>query len=189
MFPVPDYVFFTKGVGSNRHKLQAFELALRNADIEQQNLVMVSSILPPHCKIISQKEGVKLLRPGAINFCVMARAEDNEAGRLITASIGLARPADKEHYGYLSEHHSFGMNGKQSGEYAEDLAATMLATTLGIPFNSGDAWDERKQVYQTSKLIIDSRSITAAAKGASNGDWTCALAAAVFVFKDDVKKI
>ncbi|MBU1089291.1 arginine decarboxylase, pyruvoyl-dependent [Patescibacteria group bacterium] len=184
MFPVPDNVFFTKGVGVHTEKLQSFELALRHADIEQQNLVMVSSIFPPHCKIITRKEGLNRLRAGAINFCVMARAETSEPGRVISASVGLARPVDKNRYGYLSEHHGYGMNSRNSSEYAEDLAATMLATTLGIPFNSDDAWNERKQVYQTSKLIIDSRSVTASIKGDPKGRWTCAIAAAVFLFKD-----
>lgn len=184
MFPVPDYVFFTKGVGVHKDKLQSFELALREADIEQQNLVMVSSILPPHCKIISRAEGVKKLRAGSINFCVMARNDDQEPGRLINASVGLAQPADENRYGYLSEHHGFGMTAQQSGEYAEDLAATMLATTLGIPFDLNAAWNERKQLYQTSKLMIQSRSISAAAKGDASGRWTCVLSAAVFIFKD-----
>ena len=184
MFPVPDYVFFTRGVGVSKHKLQSFELALRDADIEQQNLVSVSSIFPPYCRIISRKEGVKHLKAGAINFCVMARAETSEPGRMIAASVGLARPADKERYGYLSEHHGYGISAKDSGDYAEDLAATMLATTLGISFNSDDAWNERKQVYQTSKLIIDSRSITAATKGDPKGRWTSCVAAAVFLFKN-----
>ncbi|MFH0776177.1 MAG: arginine decarboxylase, pyruvoyl-dependent [Patescibacteria group bacterium] len=184
MFPVPDYVFFTKGIGVHRDKLQSFELALREADIEQQNLVTVSSILPPHCKIITRKEGVKLLNAGSINFCVMARSEAREPGRLINASVGLAQPADSNRYGYLSEHHGYGMTANQSGEYAEDLAATMLATTLGIPFDLNAAWDERKQVYQTSKLIIESRSISAATKSDLAGRWTCVLSAAVFIFKD-----
>jgi len=37
------------------------------------------------------------------------------------------------------EHHSFGETAKKAGEYAEDLAATMLATTLGIEFDSETA--------------------------------------------------
>lgn len=187
MFPIPDYVFFTHGSGVHRHKLQAFELALRDADIEQQNLVTVSSILPPRCQIITRAKGVKKLKPGAINFCVMARAETAEPGRRLNASIGLAQPTDSKRYGYLSEHHGHGMTARESGNYAEDLAATMLATTLGIPFNLDAAWNERKQVYQTSRLIIDSRSITAAGHGDAKGNWTCVVAAAMFIFRDQSK--
>jgi arginine decarboxylase len=74
------------------------------------------------------------------------------------------------------------MTSEESGEYAEDLAATMLASTLGIEFDPNAAWNERKDVYQTSNLIIGSTSMTAAAEGDPKGLWTCAVAAAVFRF-------
>ena len=182
MFPTPTRVFLTKGVGVNRHALAAFELALREADIEQQNLVYVSSILPPHCQVIARETGVDLLKPGDITFCVMARAETDEFGRHVHASIGLARPADPDMYGYISELHGYGKTAEASGEEAEDLAATMLASTLGLDFDPDAAWNERRQIYEHSNLIIDSTSVTAVAEGGSNNHWTCAVAAAVFVF-------
>ena len=182
MFPIPKCVFLTRGVGVHRHALTAFEYALRDADIEQQNLVTVSSILPPGCELVSRAAGVATLSPGELTFCVLARSETNEAGRRIAAGIGLARPKDPSHYGYISEHHAFGMREPEMSDYVEDLAATMLASTLGIEFNPDAAWDERKRVYALSDLIVDSLSITAAAEGASNRDWTCAVAAAVFRF-------
>jgi arginine decarboxylase len=183
MFPIPTKVFLTNGVGTHRERLTAFEFALRDADIEQQNLVSVSSILPPGCLLIPRCQGVETLRPGEITFCVMARSETNEPGRRIHASIGLARPADPKMYGYISEHHGFGMTAHESGEYAEDLAATMLASTLGIDFDIDAAWNERRKVYETSHLIIDSTSITAGAEGDMAGKWTCAVAVAVFRFE------
>lgn len=182
---VPQSVFLTRGVGTHRHQLTAFEYALREADIEQQNIVSVSSILPPGCKIIAREAGVATLEPGEITFCILARAETNEPGRRINASIGLARPSDPKLYGYISEHHGFGMTETESGEYAEDLAATMLASTLGIEFDPDAAWDERRKVYETSDLIVDTLSITAAATGAVDGHWTCAVAAAVLRFSDN----
>lgn len=182
MFPIPGRVFLTRGIGVHRHPLAAFELALREADIEQQNLVSVSSILPPGCQLISREEGAATLRPGEVTFCVMARAETNEPGRRVHASIGLARPTDPGMYGYISELHGFGMVEADSGEQAEDLAATMLASTLGIEFDPDAAWDERRSVYATSNLIIDSLSLSAAAQGDAEGRWTCAVAAAVFRF-------
>jgi len=75
-----------------------------------------------------------------------------------------------------------GMSEAAMRDYVEDLAATMLASTLGIEFNPDAAWDERKRVYELSDLIVDSLSITASAEGAANGDWTCAVSAAVFRF-------
>src|SRR5262245_9466062 len=182
MFPVPSSFFLTSGVGVHRERLTAFEFALRDADIEQQNLVSVSSILPPGCQQVERESGIATLRPGEITFCVMARTETDEPGRRIHSSIGLARPTDPAMYGYISEHHGFGMTGQQSGEYAEDLAATMLASTLGIEFDPDAAWNDRRNVYQTSNLMIGSSSITAAAEGDERGRWTCAVAVAVFRF-------
>src|SRR3990167_5319314 len=129
---VPKKIFFTKGVGRHKERLSSFEAALRDAGIEKFNLVYVSSILPPHCKIISKEDGLKLMSPGEIIFCVMARQDTNEHNRLVASSIGVAIPADENQYGYLSEHHPHGETEEKAGEYAEDLAARMLATTLGI---------------------------------------------------------
>jgi len=182
MFPSPTRVFLTKGVGVHRYALTAFEFALRDADIEQQNLTYVSSILPPRCQLIAREEGVDLLKPGDITFCVMARSETNEYGRHIYASVGLATPADPGMYGYISELHGYGMTSDASGEQAEDLAASMLASTLGLELDPEAAWNERKQLYEHSNLIIDSTSITAAAECGSGNCWTCAIAAAVFLF-------
>ncbi len=175
--------FLTRGVGVHREQLTAFELALRDADIEQQNLVSISSILPPSCRELQREAGVQTLRPGEITFVVLARAESNEPGRHVHASVGLARPADPAMYGYISEHHGFGKTEVQSGDYAEDLAASMLASTLGIDINPDAAWNERKKVYETSQLIIGSTSITAFAEADAAGRWTCAVAAAVFRFE------
>src|SRR4029077_19286007 len=182
MFPLPKRVFLTRGVGVHRQQLAAFEYALRDADIEQQNLVSVSSILPPQCELIPRQVGVAALSPGEITFCVMARSETNEFGRLVASGIGLARPKHSSHYGYISEHHAFGMWETEAGEYVEDLAASMLASTLGIEFNPDAAWDERKRVYEMSDLIVDSLSFIPWRDGAANGDWACAVSAAVFRF-------
>ncbi len=178
---IPDSVFLTKGVGRSREKLSSFEEALRDAGIAMYNLVSVSSIFPPRCRLISNKEGQKHLRPGQIVYCVMARSESNEPNRLIAASIGLAIPRNKEHYGYLSEHHCSGMTEKTAGDYAEDLAAQMLATTLGVPFDADKDYDQRKEQYRLGGEIVTTREITQTAKGDKNGLWTTVLAAAVLV--------
>lgn len=181
---IPKEIFFTKGVGVHKEKLQSFEMALRQAGIAHANLVYVSSILPPACKIVSQNAGVKKIEPGQITYCVMARNETNEPNRQLAAAVGLAYPVDRSTYGYLSEHHSFGETKVVAGDYAEDLAATMLATTLGIPFDPDKCWQEREQVYKMSGKVIESRSVTQTAKGDKNGRWTTVIAAAVFLGGD-----
>lgn len=178
---VPKKMFFTKGVGSHKEELHSFELALRDAGIEKCNLVQVSSIFPPGCKMVSRNQGMKELKPGAITYCVMSRCCSNEPRRLIAASIGCAIPADKSMYGYISEHHSFGQTGKQAGEYAEDLAAAMLASTLGIDVDIDAAWNEKEEIFKISGKIVKTTEITQSTIVKNKG-YTSVLAAAVFLF-------
>src|SRR3989338_5458105 len=182
----PAKVFFTKGVGRHKEQLGSFEMALRDAGIEKFNLVTVSSILPPNCKIVPKNQGLQELTPGEVVFCVMYELRSNEPNRLMSASIGLAQPADPNQYGYLSEHKSFGETEERAGEYTEDLAASMLATTLGVEFDADTACDEREQIYKTSGKIIRTTNITQSAIGDKNGLWTTVLAAAVFIPPTDL---
>ncbi len=178
---VPDKIFFTKGVGRHKEKLVSFEMALRDAGIQAANYVNVSSIFPPNCKLLSKDQGLKLMKPGEITFVVMARNDTNEPHRLVSASVGLALPADTNSYGYLSEHHSYGQTDEESGDYAEDIAAQMLATTLGVPFDENSSWDERQEAWKLSDKIIKTSHITQSAIG-QREVWTTVLGAAVFVF-------
>lgn len=189
MIDVPAKIFFVKGVGIHKDKLASFELALRDAGIQKCNLVCVSSIFPPKCKLISREEGTSLLKPGQITYCVMARNDSNEPNRLISAAIGLAVPKSEDNYGYLSEHHAYGETDERAGEYAEDLAATMLATTLGIEFDPNQAWEEREQIYKASGHIFKTSHICQSAECNKYGLWTSVLAAAIFVLEDDQQSL
>ena len=181
MGPLPKGVFLTKGVGRHREKLTSFELALRSAGIAEFNLVRVKSIFPPNCKLLSQQEGMKRLSSGQVVFAVMSDNATNEPHRLIAASVGLALPANAGMYGYLSEHHSFGETDQKAGDYAEDLAATMLATILGVDFDPNVGYDERKDIWRLSDKIVTTRNVTQSAIGDRDGLWTSVVAAAVFV--------
>jgi arginine decarboxylase len=178
---IPTKIFFTKGVGVHKNKLSSFELALRDAGIEKCNLVRVSSIFPPGCQMISKEKGVQLLKAGEITFCVIAESQTNEPNRLISAAIGLALPKEKTVHGYLSEHHGFGETAKKTGEYAEDLAASMLGSTLGINLDPEKAWDERKQIYKSSGYLFKTSHICQSAEGHKDGLWTTVVCAAVFI--------
>ena len=127
---IPEKIFLTKGVGTHKERLASFELALREAGIASCNLVYVSSIVPPNCTLLSKNEGAELLKPGQILFCVMSRIDTNEPNRLMAAAIGMALPYEKTVYGYLSEHKSYGQTQEKAGDYAEDLAASMLRRRL-----------------------------------------------------------
>jgi len=181
---LPNKIFFTKGVGRHKEKLASFEMALRDAGIQAVNYVAVSSIFPPGCKLINREHGLKLIKPGEITFIVMARNETNEPHRLISASVGMAIPADANTYGYLSEHHAYGQTDEECGEYAEDIAAQMLATTLGIAFDENASWDERQEVWKLSNDIVRTTHMTQSAIG-QRGAWTTVLAAAVLLIDQE----
>lgn len=178
---VPNEMFFTKGVGKHREKLTSFELALRSAGIAACNIVRVSSIFPPGCRILSRTEGMRRIKPGQVTFVVMSEAATREPHRLIAATVGVAIPRDAKLYGYLSEHHSFGESEDIAGDYAEELAAEMLATTLGLDFDPDRSWDEKKEVYRLSNQIVRTQNVTQTAVGDKKGLWTTVVAAAVLV--------
>jgi arginine decarboxylase len=177
---IPKYFFLTKGVGKHKERLQSLELALRDAGIHHVNIVNVSSIIPPGCELIAREKGLKMIRPGEITFVVWDKYSTDEPHRLIAASIGVAIPSAEDNYGYLSKHHSFGETDMMAGDYAEDLAATMLATNIGFKFDPDIPWDERKQLFKT-RGMIRTTNMTQSAIGDKNGLWTTVIAAAVFV--------
>jgi len=178
---VPQKLFLTKGVGRHREKLSSFEMALRDAGIAQFNLVRVSSIYPPGCKLVKPEEGLKELNAGQVVHVVISEAATNEPSRLMAASVGIAVPKDKDQFGYLSEHHSFGQTSRKAGDYAEDLAAEMLATVMGVKFDTNKSWDENREIWRISGKFVRTQNNTQTALGHKDGLWTTVVAAAVLV--------
>jgi arginine decarboxylase len=177
---LPKKAFITKGVGKHREKLTSFEMALRNAKIAEFNLVRVSSIFPPHCTLIPRSKGLKNLFAGQIVHVVISENATNEPNRLIAAATGIALPKDTTRHGYISEHHSYGQNDTIAGEYAEDLAAYMLATTLGAAFDPDKSYDEQKDTWEISGHIVKTTNTTQTAVGDKSGLWTTVISAVVF---------
>ena len=178
---VPKRIFLTRGKGQHKEKLASLEQALREAGIAPFNLVKITSIFPPGCQLISKQEGIQHLHPGQIVYLVLSENSTDESQRLISASVGVAIPNDPSHYGYLSEHHAFGQSERDAGQYAEDLAADMLATTLGKNFDLGQIWNEERSLYKLDNgMEVRTQNITQVARG-EKGFWTTALAAAVVV--------
>ena len=139
-------LFLTKGKGVHEDRLTSFEYALRDAGIAGTNLVLISSIFPPQAKLISRKEGLKKIKAGQILFTIYSKNQTKEPHRVCSASVGIAQPKDTERYGYLSEYESFGQNEIQAGDYAEDIAAQMLASSLGIRFFALQDWKEDEDI-------------------------------------------
>jgi len=181
MVILPRRAFLTKGVGVAKEKLNSKELALRDAKIACYNLVSVSSIFPPNCKIVPPEQGVQDLNPGQIVYAVISECSTDEPNRLIAASVGVSIPKNPEHYGYLSEHHSYGETQEKAGDYAEDLAAVMLATILGVKFDPDSSYDTKKEIWKISGEIVATRNITQSARGDKTGLWTSVVTACVFV--------
>lgn len=178
---VPRKFFLTRGVGIHREKLASFEMALRDSGIAHFNLVRVSSIYPPGCQRVKPEEGLAEMRPGQVVHVVMSEAATNEPSRLMAASVGLAIPKDVQQFGYLSEHHSFGETKQKAGDYAENLAAEMLATVLGAKFDPDKSWDENREIWRISGKFVSTTNITQTALGAKDGRWTTVIAAAVLI--------
>jgi arginine decarboxylase len=173
-------MILTKGVGQSKEQLVSFELALRNAKIAPYNIVKVSSIFPPNCQIISLDKGLKELTPGQIIHAVLSSASTDEGHRLVGASVGLAIPRDRNKFGYLSEHHSYGDDTKTTGDYAEDIAAQMLATILGLEFDPNESYNKRLDEWKLSDQIVQTKNITQTSIG-KKGLWTTVIAAAILL--------
>ena len=174
-------LFLTKGKGVHEDRLTSFEYALRDAGIAGTNIVLISSIFQPQANLISRKEGLKKIKPGQILFTIYSKNQTNEPHRVCSASVGIAQPKDQTRYGYLSEYESFGQNETQAGDYAEDIAAQMLASSLGISFDADKAWNEKRQQWSISGEIYNTHNITQSTKGDKDGKWTTVFAAAVLL--------
>lgn len=177
---VPSQVFLVRGRGQHREKLVSFEKALREAGIAPYNLVRVSSIFPPHCRLVGKAAGLKSLHYGQILFVVLSENATEEPGSLISASIGMAVPDDPSHYGYLAEHSDVGKSASEISRHTEYLAAEMLATKLGEKLKQPKPGEFAKVFRISNGLSLKTRSVTQTAKGVA-GVWTTTVAAAVLI--------
>ncbi len=75
-------LFLTRGKGVHEDRLTSFEYALRDAGIAGTNLVLISSIFPPHAKLISRAAGLRQISPGQILFTIYSKNQTNEPHRL-----------------------------------------------------------------------------------------------------------
>ena len=178
---VPGRIFLTRGAGSHREKLISWEMALHDAGISAFNLVRVSSIFPPRCKLVGREEGLKALLPGQVVFAVISQNATSEPGRLIAASIGLATPRDSNRHGYLSEHHGFGETAAVAGNHAENMAVQMLSASLGLPSREDAAGNDREGRRERRGEFAETTSIAGCAAGDRDGLWTTVVAAAVLL--------
>ena len=70
---------------------------------------------------------------------------------------------------------------KRQETMQEDIAAQMLASSLGIPFDIDKSWDEKRQQWTISGKIYKTSNVTQSTRGNKDGKWTTTFAAAVLV--------
>lgn len=177
---IPRRAFLTAGDGVHPEPLVAFELALRDAGIAAQNLVTVSSILPPGCPVLPRGEGERELTAGQILHVVMSRHQCQDPERLVGAGIGIARPQDPSRHGFVAEYAALDENEAQVGARSRDLAATMLGTSLGLGMDASTP-GERAEMLRRSGLVASTDSICRVARSDPRGRWTCVVACCVLL--------
>jgi arginine decarboxylase len=177
---VPKGVFLTKGVGIHSERLNSFEEALREARISSFNLVTVSSIVPPHCRLLDIQEGLRLMSPGQLTFSVMSRGDSNEEGRLISAAVAILLPENPNDYGYISEFHGYGMEADEVEDWVCDQAAELYASAKGLKINWKRAWSPEDEKYTLEERSFSPKYVVSMARG-KKGKWVTTVAAAVFI--------
>jgi len=177
---VPKAVFLTKGVGVHSERLNSFEEALREARISSLNLVTVSSIVPPQCRLLDIEEGLRLLSPGQLTFTVMSRCDCDEEGRLMAAAVAILLPENPDDYGYISEFHGYGMETEEVEDWVCDQAAELYASAKGLKINWKRAWSPEAEKYTLAERSFSPKYVVSMARG-KKGKWVTSVAAAVFI--------
>ena len=162
---IPKKLFLTKGKGFHKNKLQSFEIALRDAEIHQCNLVKVSSIIPPKCEIIARKEGLKSIKPGMVTYCVLSVCETKSFDEKIAAGIGLAYSDKKNVFGYIAEGMKHGKETTDLSKHVQKIATDMLKTVTND---------------KVTNDVLHHKNVVQTCKGQKN-KWATAVAAAVFL--------
>lgn len=178
---VPTGVFWAKGFGSHPNEIASFEMALRAARIAAFNLVPVSSIFPPPCRIVTRSQGLKRLKPGQIVHCVLSKVSSREPGQRLAASIGFAIPSDIDAYGCFFEHQATGKLAGKAGRYAADLSAEMLATLRGVRIVQSWSPERRRKAWLASGKIKRAMNVTQKTTAEAGNVYTTAVVAAVLL--------
>lgn len=119
MMIVPKEFFVVTGRGASKVSgLNAFDIALADAGIDQCNLVKVSSILPANARRIAYEK----IQAGSITFCVMAHELTDREG-LISAGIGYA-------WCHAPEGEEFGIVAEDGGRCSQETVENNLRMKL-----------------------------------------------------------
>jgi arginine decarboxylase len=104
IFKIPTQYFLVSGASDGYTPLNAFDGALLQAGIGNTNIVRMSSIVPPHCQLISPVA----LPPGAIVPAAYACITSDIPGEIISAGVAVALPEDENQNGLIMEYSAKG---------------------------------------------------------------------------------
>ncbi len=107
IFKTPTQYFLVSGASEGYTPLNAFDGALLQAGIGNTNIVKMSSIVPPRCRMVTPVA----LPPGALVPAAYAALTSDIQGEIISAGVAIALPKDKSHNGLIME---YSARGKRS---------------------------------------------------------------------------
>jgi arginine decarboxylase len=105
---MPTRYFLASGASDGYTPLNAFDGALLQAGIGNTNIVKMSSIVPPHCKLVAPFA----LPPGALVPTAYAAITSDVPGEIISAGIAVALPEDENQNGLIMEYSAQGERAK-----------------------------------------------------------------------------
>lgn len=112
----PTQYFLVSGASEGYTPLNAFDGALLQAGIGNTNIVKMSSIVPPHCQLISPIA----LPPGALVPAAYACITSDIPGEIISAGVAVALPEDENQNGLIMEY-----SGKGAQHKIEEIVRNM----------------------------------------------------------------
>ncbi len=104
IFKTPTQYFLVSGATDGYTPLNAFDGALLQAGIGNTNIAKMSSIVPPHCEMISPVP----LPLGALVPAAYASMTSDVPGEVIAAGVALALPEDEDRNGLIMEYSAKG---------------------------------------------------------------------------------
>jgi arginine decarboxylase len=177
-------VFFTAGRGVHEHERVAVQHALREAGVGDCNLVKVSSVIPPGCRVIDRAEAKELLRPGNIVFAVIAQAVTQEPHQRLSVGIGWAIPEQEGVPGYIAEveeEQARGLSGDACADEVGTTAVRLLAERLRAKVDAEVPWKRHKGWFNLGRTRATAGSLTSTVVGDEKGRYTAAVALAVYL--------
>ena len=123
IFKTPTQYFLVSGASDGYTPLNAFDGALLRAGIGNTNIVKMSSIVPPHCKLVAPIA----LPPGALVPTAYAAITSDVPGEIISAGIAVALPEDENQNGLIMEY-----SAKEERAKIEEIVRNMAVEGMKL---------------------------------------------------------